>query len=115
MSSSSSVNDLCHMTRFGSFPHKAFNRISCSNCYKLLYYVFAGSSFPLEHNDEGYLISESNELIDPNTNEGMKYMSSMLHPVEFEKWRNCCKEAENCCSNMIETRSNFIESTRCSV
>jgi hypothetical protein len=106
-----SIEMKCRLTRFGRLEPEIFNRVSCTNCYKLLEFVFSGYEFPLSTDNDGYLLKDGNQdRIDPNLPEGMKYIEKMLQPIEFEKWRSCCDEAAKCCSNMIEKKPNLFES-----
>ena len=112
-SSSSSHNDqpMCRISRYGLLPEEIFKRVSCTNCYKLLEFVFSEPKFTLKTNNDGFLVTDEDERIDPNSFEGMKYIEKSLDTIEFEKWRSCCDDAAKCCEKMIPNRlsTNLID------
>lgn len=90
----------CRLSRFGSFPPKTFNRLSCANCYNLLTYVFPGSRLNFNVTYSGYLSSDTTNL-DPTNADDILNIKNSMQQVEFDKWRTCCESAQLCCSKIM--------------
>ena len=94
-------NSECRMSRYGSFNPNEFNRLSCSNCYKLLVYVFTEFRIAFNVSSEGAFISEDQMILDPTLASDVEIIRPTMDAIQFEKWRDCCKEAEKCCAQVM--------------
>lgn len=96
----------CRLSRFGSYPVREFNRISCSYCYSLLVYVFSDIKFGFNVTQTGHFMANNvNHLLDPlNKNDSLVIKDSM-RSNEYDKWRTCCFEAEKCCLQVMSKYS----------
>lgn len=113
-------SDLCRISKYGTFGPRDFFRISCANCYKLLDYVMDKMQTQLETTlaynitPNGYLVQGAlgnQTFIDPTVPSDLSRVRGTMNEMLFDKWRECCQQAELCCTNvMIKDRfaSNFI-------
>ena len=104
----------CRLSRFGSFLPKEFYRQSCTYCYDLLKYVFPGFE-ALNISLNGTIVTSDDRHLDPTNLHDIQFIKESMDSLEFEKWRNCCSEAESCCNNVmikesIETLNNTCKS-----
>lgn len=97
----------CRLSRFGSYPPRDFNRISCSYCYDLLKFVFPESMPQFNVTSDGYL-SQWDErtdsiglLLDPTRSADVQIVQDTMDSIEFEKWNKCCRKAELCCTDVM--------------
>ncbi|CAF0869843.1 unnamed protein product [Brachionus calyciflorus] len=92
----------CRLSRFGSFEPTIFNRLSCSNCYNLLSYVFPETDLVFEMSHDGHLASSKfNVTLDPTDQQDIQIVKNSMRQIEFDKWRACCDSAEDCCSKVM--------------
>nr|QVK45659.1 G protein-coupled receptor [Proales similis] len=93
---------MCRMSRIGYLPQSLFNRFSCSQCYHLLKFVFAGFQPELGINSQnGMLQTNSGHDFDPTTSSDRIEIAMNMSQIQYEKWTACCQQAWSCCSDMI--------------
>lgn len=95
----------CRMTRSGSHAPNDYNRISCTNCYNLLVYVFPNKDLFFNTTKDGYILGKEKDgngeykRLHPWKN--LETFKVNMEPLEYDKWRSCCDEAKKCCSDVM--------------
>lgn len=93
---------VCRITKYGSFSPADFNRISCSNCYKLLVFVISETRLAFNTTLDGYLTSNDlNRTLDPTKSADRSVILNSLNELQAEKWQECCSQAEVCCTDVM--------------
>lgn len=95
---SNNFNNECRMTKEGIMSQSKFNLMSCVQCYNLLGYVFPNFEPKLNTESNTFYSDELGRELSPKYD--MKLFQNSMRDIEFSKWNDCCREAENCCNFM---------------
>lgn len=101
-----STDKVCRMTRAGAFSLSDFNRVSCTNCYKLLQWVINQTPLTYNTTSNGYLVDPfTNMTLDPTRPVDKAIVEKSMTELQIEKWTECCDEAALCCKNVMMPES----------
>lgn len=101
-----STDKVCRMTRAGAFSLSDFNRMSCTNCYKLLLWVINQTPLTYNTTSNGYLVDPfTNMTLDPTRQADKAIVEKSMTELQIEKWTECCDEAALCCKNVMMPES----------
>ncbi|XP_074659270.1 calcitonin gene-related peptide type 1 receptor-like isoform X2 [Tubulanus polymorphus] len=107
----------CYLSKFGYFNETDFQTISCSYCFVGVFFnrknltinttmVYSRTqlNLVLKENNSRYLVPDafkSNSLV------CKKYLSDQ----ECEKWRSCCRAAQQCCDRQLKNTPTPTQAT----